>query len=78
MKTTTIKIEPPLIDELDRIKSKDQSMAGFVREVLKEKVNQQRLIKAAEDYVDFIASHPEEEMWLKEWEGTDLAVPPKS
>lgn len=76
MKANALKIESPLLDELNRIRPKEKSLAAFVRETLQKEVLRQKMGQAAERYVKFLEGHAKERDWLSEWERVDLGEPP--
>lgn len=77
MKASTIKVEDPLLTELYRYKPKDLSFSAYVRDLLEQAIRRRRSIESANQYVEFLQSHPEESEWLADWETADLALPPK-
>lgn len=77
MEATTIKIENPLLNQLNKIKPGDKSFSAFAREILKKEVLRRRLIEAADRYTEFLDSTSSEAEWLADWEKADLAHPPK-
>ena len=78
MSATTLKIEGELLNELNHLRPKDQSLSAFVRGILEQTIRKQQMIAAAEQYTDFLKSCSDEAMWLEEWEQTDLESPPQS
>ena len=77
MNATTIKIENPLLNEIVKITPEKKSISAFVREVLENEVQRQKMIQAAERYSEFLASNPEEREWMGDWESADLARSPR-
>ena len=77
MKATTIKLEGELLLELERSKPESLSLSAYVREVLTKNLRRRKLAEAAASYEAFIEANPEERSWLREWDGADLASPPK-
>ncbi len=77
MKATTIKIENPLLDELNEIRPSKKSLSAYVKEVLEQDVRRKKMREAAEQYGQFLITNPEEKTWLEEWESSDLASPPR-
>lgn len=77
MKATTIKIEGELLRELEKSKPEYLSLSAYVREVLTKDLRRRQLAEAAASYEVFMAANPEEKSWLREWDGADLASPPK-
>lgn len=78
MQATTFKLENPLLKELYKIMPKKSGLSAFVRNILEQEILRQKKIKAALEYQEFMASHPDEQLWLEEWESVDLAKTPKS
>ncbi len=73
MKATTIKLEGKLLSELEATKPKNMSLSSFVRDVLRKDIQRRRLAQAAASYEEFLASNPEEQLLLREWDEADLA-----
>lgn len=77
MKATTIKVEDPLLEELNSMKPKEKSLSSFVRDILDGEVRRMKLISAADRYTAFLDDHPEEREWLTSWEEAPLEHAPK-
>lgn len=77
MKATTIKLEYPLLKEVQHVIPKDTSLSAFVRALLEREVLRQRMIEASDAYCRFVESNAQERAWLEEWERADLGAPPK-
>ena len=77
MKATTIKIEWPLLGELEKAKPASQSISSYVREILERDIKRHKVAEAAVQYEAFVAAHPEEREWLSDWDKADLSRPPK-
>ena len=77
MKATTIKIEDPLLGELEKAKPASQSISSYVREVLENDLKRHKVAEAAVQYEAFVAAHPEEREWMSDWDKADLSHPPK-
>ena len=77
MKATTIKIDGELLLELERSKPESLSLSAFVREVLARDLRRRKLAQAAVSYEAFLATNPEEQSCLREWNEADLASSPK-
>ncbi|MGH7895479.1 MAG: hypothetical protein ACREQL_12480 [Candidatus Binatia bacterium] len=77
MKATTIKVEGDLLEELERTKPPRQSLSAYVRSLLQQAVAHQRMLEAADRYVEFVRESPDERTWLAEWDSADLVTPPK-
>lgn len=77
MKATTIKIEEPLLHELEKAKSPSQSISSYVREILESDIKRHKVAAAAVQYEAFVAAHSGEREWLSDWDKADLSHPPK-
>ena len=77
MKATTLKLEGELLLELEKAKPPSMSLSAYVREVLVKDLRRRKLARAAVSYEEFLAANPDEASWLKEWDQSDLASPPK-
>jgi predicted Zn-dependent protease len=77
MKATTIKIEEPLLSELEKAKPPSQSITSYVRAILESDIKRHKVAEAAAEYEAFVAAHPEEREWLSDWDRADLSHPPK-
>lgn len=77
MKATTIKIENPLLNELNALCPQTKSLSAFVRELLEKNVKRNKLTTAADQYCEFLKSNSEEQAWLSEWMDANLNEPPK-
>lgn len=78
MSATTLKIESPLLDELKKICPKQKSISAFVRSILEQIIQKQKMANAIQCYQEFLTRNPQEAEWLNEWESADLAAKPKS
>jgi hypothetical protein len=76
MKATTVKLEGELLAAIERAKPSGESVTSFVRTVLRKSLEQDKIREAANTYIAFVASHPEEQQWMDEWERADLTTPP--
>ena len=77
MKATTIKIEGELLNELEAAKPEAMSLSAYIRDVLRKDLARRRLSQAALSYEEFLATNPEEQSLLREWDEADLARAPK-
>jgi hypothetical protein len=77
MKATTIKIEGHLLEELNKSKPPSKSVSSYVRDILESDIRRRKVAEAAAEYRAFVASHPEEEEALAEWDKADLSNPPR-
>jgi hypothetical protein len=72
-----MKIEGSLLEELERTKPASKSVSAYVRDILESDIRRHKVTEAAAEYGAFVGSHPEEKVWLSEWDKADLANPPK-
>jgi len=75
MKATTIKLEGELLAAIERAKPPGDSVTSFVRTVLRKSLEQHEVREAANAYIAFVESHPDEQQWMDEWERADLTTP---
>lgn len=54
----------------------DRSLSAHVRPVLPKDLERQRARDAAAAFRTFVDVHPDEQVWLAEWDGIDLTTPP--
>ncbi len=78
MKATTIKLENPLLNELNGVRPSQKSLSAFVKEILEQDIRRRKMREAARKYQEFLTANPEEKSWLEEWESVDLTRPPQS
>ena len=57
MKGTTIKVEGPLLAELERAKPPTLSLTAFVRSVLEREVRRRKMLESAERYTEFLRAN---------------------
>lgn len=76
MKSTTLRLDNPLLAELNQERPKKVSLSAFVRDILKREIKRRKMIRAANQYSLFLKDNPAEQEWLDEWEEADLTVPP--
>ncbi len=77
MKTTTIKIDGELLQQLKQAKPSSISLSAFIRQLLRADLRRRGLARAAVSYQEFLEANPEERSLLREWDEADLAVAPK-
>lgn len=77
MQATTIKVDPKLHSSIRRLKARDQTVTGFVRELITGEEKRRALESAATAYTALMAAHQDEAAWLLEWESAPLAAAPK-
>ena len=73
MRAKTIKPEGKLIEDIEAAKP---SVSAHVRQVLQKDLDRRQAREAAARFRAFIDAHPEEQAWLADWGGVDLAAPP--
>ncbi len=78
MQATTIKLDAKLHSAIRRMKPPDQTLTGFVRDLVAREEKHRGLEAAAEAYSALLDSHKDEAAWLAEWESAPLATPPKT
>ena len=78
MKATTVKLDGELLSRIEASKPPEQSLSAYVRAVLQRNLDRMRVRDAAVEYRAFLASDPEEQRSLDEWDRADLGVPPRS
>ena len=76
MRATTIKLEGKLLEDIEAAKPEDRSVSAHVRWVLQKDLDRWRARDAAARFRAFLDAHPEEQAWLADWDGADLAAPP--
>ena len=76
MRATTIKIEGKLLADIEADKPAGRSVSAHVRWVLQKNLERRKLRVAATAFKAFVEAHPEEQAWLAEWDGVDLASAP--
>ena len=76
MRATTIKLEGKLLEQIQAAKPADRSISAHVRWVLQKDLERRQARNAAARFRAFLDAHPEEQAWLADWDGADLAAPP--
>ena len=64
--------------EIKAAKPADRSVSAHVRWVLQRDLERRKMRDAATALKAFVEAHPEEKLWLDEWDSADLAVAPAS
>ena len=77
MQATTIKLDIRLHTAIRRMKSGDQTLTGYVRELVAREEKRAALEAAAEKYSALLAKSKDEAASLAEWETAPLAESPK-
>lgn len=75
MAATTVKLEQPLLGEIQSVKPRDQTLAAYVREALERDLRRRKLTAAAHEYQAFLAAHPDEQKELNAWSEAPLVRP---
>mgnify|MGYP006304364895 CR=1 FL=1 len=77
MRSTTVKLSPELLAEIEAAKPEDVTVTAFVQQSVRQVLLQQRLRASAEAYRDWLAEAPDSERALLDaWEAAPLATPP--
>lgn len=66
-----------MLEELEKAKPPSKSVSAYVRDVLESDIRRRRVAEAAAEYKVFVASHPDEQASLDDWDKADLASPPR-
>lgn len=79
MSATTIKLEADLVRKVTALKPKDESISGYVRELIEQEHRARENRAAAGLYQQFLDKNPEERAALEVWESAPLVdeVEPK-
>jgi predicted CopG family antitoxin len=80
MPATTIKLEADLVKKVASLKPKEESISGFVRELIEREHRARAHRAAAAAYREFLQEHPAERAALEVWESAPLVdeiEPPK-
>ena len=78
MQATTIKLDPKLHSAIRRMKPRDQTLTGFVRELVSREEKSRELEAAAEAYSALLDGNKDEVAMLDEWEAAPLTSTPKN
>jgi predicted CopG family antitoxin len=78
MPATTIKIESDLVKKVTGLKAKDESISGYVRELIEREYRARHHRQAAAAYQQFLQQHPEEKAAIEVWESAPLVQEPES
>ena len=77
MQATTIKLDSKLHVSIRRLKPREQTLTGYVRELVAKEEKRCALEAAADAYEALLATNKDEAGWLAAWEAAPLADPPK-
>ena len=75
---TTIKISGDLRRKIEKTKADSIPLTTYVREAIEQDLKRKQSELSGKAYRDFIAHHPKEAEWLKQWEMAQLETPPHS
>ena len=74
--TTTVRLEGKLLVDIEAATPADRSLSARARRVPQKDLERREMRVAAAAFKGFIETHPEEQAWLAEWDGVELASPP--
>ena len=77
MQATTIKLDTKLHSAIRRLKPPEQSLTGYVRDLVAREEKRAALESAADAFDALLATYKDESAWLAEWEAAPLASTPK-
>ncbi len=77
MEATTIKLDAKLHSTIRRLKARDQSLTGYVRDLVAREEKRRMLETAAEAYSVLLAEHKDEAEAVAAWEAAPLADEPR-
>ena len=77
MQATTIKLDTKLHSAIRKLKPREQSLTGYVRELVAREEKRAALESAADAFDALVAAHKDEAAWLAAWEAAPLASAPK-
>jgi predicted CopG family antitoxin len=72
MPATTIKLEADLVKKVSTLKSKGESISGFVRDLIEREHRARAHRAAAGVYQQFLDENPEERAAMEVWESAPL------
>ena len=72
MPATTIKLEADLVKKVTTLKPKDESISGYVRELIEREHRARTNREAAATYQQFLYANPEERAAMEVWESAPL------
>ena len=77
MQATIIKLDRTLVSTIRKLKCHEQSLIGFVRQLILREEKNRAMESAAADYTALLARSSDEVAWLASWESAALASAPK-
>jgi predicted CopG family antitoxin len=80
MSATTIKLEAELVKKVAALKPKNESISGFVRELIEKEHRARENRAAAVIYQQFLEDNPDERAAMEVWESAPLVgeIEPKN
>jgi predicted CopG family antitoxin len=72
MSATTIKLEADLVKKVAALKPKDESISGFVRELIEKEHRARENRASAVVYQQFLEDNPDERAAMENWESAPL------
>ena len=72
MSATTIKLEADLVKKVAALKPKDESISGFVRELIEKEHRARENRASAVVYQQFLEDNPDERAAMEVWESAPL------
>ena len=76
MQATTIKLDAQLHGSIRKLKPRDQTLTGYVRDLVAREERRAVLEAAAEAFIELIATNQAEAKAMAAWESASLAVEP--
>jgi hypothetical protein len=73
MPATTIKLDADLVKKVIALKPKDESISGFVREIIEREHRTREHRASAIVYQQFLRDNPDERAAMEVWESAPLA-----
>jgi hypothetical protein len=77
MQATTIRLDPKLHSAIRRMKGREQSVTGYVRDLVAREEKRAALEKAAEGYAALLSKNRREADDMAAWESAPLAEAPR-
>jgi hypothetical protein len=79
MSATTIKLEADLVKKVTALKAKEESISGFVRDLIEKEHKLRKNRVAAVAYQQFLEDNPDERTAMEVWESAPLvdAIEPR-
>jgi predicted CopG family antitoxin len=72
MSATTIKLEADLVKKVTALKPKDESISGFVRDLIEKEHRARKNWASAVAYQQFLEDNPDERAAMEVWESAPL------